>query len=212
MANEQAALELFKRALDYVLSSTALKSELEWQRNADAHTFTETELLREAAWVILCSGFREATIRRIFDYISLCFCDWESAKEIVESAPLCKRGAAAAFNNHTKLDAIIDVAKTVQSIGFLQFKTAVLASPITALTNLRFIGPVTSWHLAKNLGIDVVKPDRHLMRVAATLGFENVQRVGSTISSAVGEPLKVVDLVLWRYLADNPHAELISQS
>ena len=39
--------------------------------------FTESDLLREAAWVILCSGFREAVIRRMFDFISLCFCDWE---------------------------------------------------------------------------------------------------------------------------------------
>lgn len=45
-------------------------------------TFSESDLLGELAWVILCSGFRERVVRRIFGKISLCFFDWASAATI----------------------------------------------------------------------------------------------------------------------------------
>src|SRR5204862_28581 len=40
----------------------------------------------------------------------------------------------------------------------------------TWLTRCPYIGPVTCWHLAKNVGMDVVKPDRHLVRMAQASG------------------------------------------
>jgi hypothetical protein len=71
--------------------------------------------------------------------------------------------------------------------------------PVRELRKLPFIGPVTRYHLAKNLGIDVVKPDRHLTRLATTLGFRSAENMCTVIGRAVGEPAAVVDIVLWRY-------------
>jgi hypothetical protein len=202
MADTRAALLLFKRAFEYIECSENGREELEWQRNANWNSFTETDLLREAAWVVLCSGFRESIVRRVFDHISLCFCDWESADAIVKAAPFCKIAAHASFKNRAKLDAIVGIADDVHSAGFSEFKLAVLKSPIETLQKLPFIGPITSWHLAKNLGLDAAKPDRHLVRVASKLGFGSAHDICLMISKSIGEPLKVVDLVLWRYLAD----------
>jgi hypothetical protein len=147
-------------------------------------------------------------VRRIFDYVSLCFCDWESADAIVSSASLCTTTVRASFRNTAKLEAIVQIAFIIREEGFDEFKACVLREPISALQVLPFIGPITSWHLAKNLGMDVVKPDRHLVRVPSALGFSSAQEVCVAISNLVREPLKVVDLVLWRYLADgtNPVA------
>ena len=36
---------------------------------------------------------------------------------------------------------------------------------VNYLTTFDQIGPVTAFHLAKNLGLDVVKPDRPLVRM-----------------------------------------------
>jgi hypothetical protein len=206
MSDTPAALQLFNRALEYTRCSDHHEKELEWQRNVSFNAFTETDFLREAAWVVLCSGFRESIVRSVFDYISLCFCDWESADAIVSIAPICKIAALASFKNHAKLDAIVRIASNVESAGFSSFKLAVLDDPIKSLQELPFIGPITSLHLAKNLGLDVAKPDRHLVRVASRLGFASAHDVCLAISKSIDEPLKVVDLVLWRYLADQSNA------
>lgn len=51
----------------------------------------------------------------------------------------------------------------------------------------------------KNLGIQVAKPDRHLVRIAQNYGFNDVQKFCSSISEKTNDPVSVVDLVLWRY-------------
>ena len=40
------------------------------------------------------------------------------------------------------------------------------AHAIEYLETLPWIGPITKYHLARNLGIDCAKPDRHLTRIA----------------------------------------------
>jgi len=53
--------------------------------------------------------------------------------------------------------------------------------------------------LAKNLGFRVAKPDRHLRRIAGTLGFPSVDALCDSIAAHVGDSQAVVDLVFWRY-------------
>lgn len=199
--NLELALGAFARAKEYVVSSNLL-AEVEWQRTRSFSQFTEPDLLREAAWVILCSGFREALVRRAFDHISLSFCDWESARAIVSSARACRANALASIRNSRKIDAIIEVAHVVDSTGFVRLRRRILKEPILELQQFPFIGPVTAWHLAKNLGFEVAKPDRHLVRLARKLGFDGVQELCSSIAEAIDEAVPVVDIVLWRYAAD----------
>src|SRR5713226_5541406 len=156
--NLELALRTFAKAREHVAYTNRLW-EVEWQRTRRASQFTETDLLREAAWVILCSGFREAIVRRRFDYISLSFCDWETAGSIVKSAGACRASALASLGNAKKMDAIVGVAERIYRVGFVRLKQRILSEPINELRKFPFIGPVTSWHLAKNLGFEVAKPD-----------------------------------------------------
>jgi hypothetical protein len=87
-------------------------------------------------------------------------------------------------------------------MGFSMFKREVLRDPISVLSQLPYIGPVTVWHLAKNLGLNVSKPDRHLVRVSNRFGFKSATQFCSSIARATGERVNVVDLIVWRYLAD----------
>ena len=197
------AFQIFRRASEYV-AKAGLADEIRWQRASTLQAFTESEFLRESAWVILCSGFRESIVRRMFDQFSLCFCDWESASSIARNSTVCKRSAAVIFGNRKKLDAIAAVSHAITTVGFRRFKRLVLLNPISQLQTLSYIGPVTAWHLAKNLGMDVAKPDRHLLRVSTLLGFEDVLTFCREIATKFNEETKVVDLIVWRYLADNP--------
>lgn len=198
-----AASHFFSKACNYI-QHAGLSAEVIWQREMDFAGFTEYELLREHAWVTLCSGFRESTVRRAFDHVSLCFCDWESAEAIVSAGDICCVTATSSFANRLKLKGILSTAKYISEVGFDVFKQSALADPISQLQKLPFIGPITSWHLAKNLGLDVAKPDRHLIRLSERLGFRSADHLCRELAATTGEPTKVVDLIIWRYIADNP--------
>lgn len=202
-ADLTVAMNFFSKARSYV-EQAGLSGEVVWQREADFTEFTESELLREHAWVALCSGFRESAVRRVFDHVSLCFCDWESSEAIVSAGEICCTTAAFVFANRLKLQGVLSTARHINNIGFEEFKRSVLADPINRLQLLPFIGPVTSWHLAKNLGLDVVKPDRHLVRISERLGFRSADDLCRELAATTGEQAKVVDLIVWRYIADNP--------
>jgi hypothetical protein len=203
-ANAQAVFDL---ARGYSRSAR-LAAEVDWQRSADFAIFSETDLLRETAWVILCSGFREAIVRRIFNHVSLSFVDWESAEIILENRDLCVRAAMGSIANSMKLNAIVACAERIATNGFEPLKRAVLLDPIPELQRFPFIGPVTVWHLAKNLGLNVAKPDRHLVRLATRCGYSSAGALCQDLANRNNEEIKVVDLILWRFLSDNPTAAL----
>lgn len=198
--NLEAALATFATASAYI-ESVGSAREVEWQANRRFLEFNESDLLREAAWVVLCTGFRETVVRKVFDHISLSFCDWESSASIVAAASTCRSVAMASFRNRRKLDAIIMIAQLVNDVGFDLLKSRILVDPIRELNMLPYIGPVTAWHLAKNLGVEVAKPDRHLVRLCEELGFADVHELCGTVATATGRAIGVVDFIFWRYLA-----------
>ncbi len=69
---------------------------------------------------------------------------------------------------------------------------------------LPFIGGITKYHLARNLGMDVVKPDIHLVRMANWYGFTDT----TLFCESLGLELKTsyrlgtLDLIAWRYGSD----------
>lgn len=191
------APQFYKNAKNFVQEKFA--ADLRWQMSRDHTSFSESDLLREGAWVILCCGFRESVVRHQFSYISLCFCDWDSAAAIVDQSKLCRETAAARFKNYRKLDAIVELANFIAREGFASLRYRIERSPVEALQEIPFIGPITTCHLAKNLGFAVAKPDRHLERLATSLGYADTHTMCGEISALSGDPVPVVDLVLWRY-------------
>lgn len=173
--------------------------EPEWQRTRATSPMTERDFLRESAWVVLCSGFRERVVRDVFGYISLCFCDWEGASEIAGRRDACVRTALGRFRNERKLTALADIAAMVDDTGFDVLCERLRDDPVTELQVFPFIGPVTSWHLAKNLGFNVAKNDRHLARLAADHGYEDAHQLCRVIARKTGELESVIDVVLWRF-------------
>ncbi len=191
----------FYRSARAAVAASSFRHEIDWQTDQDLVTLGEMDFLREAAWVVINSGFRESVARRKFNHISLSFGDWESARYIVDNRDTCISCALDGFGHGGKIRAIADIAEQVESYGFDRLKKDILDDPITTLQRLPFIGPVTVWHLAKNIGCDVAKPDRHLVRAAYGFGFDCVQSFCGEIAKATGERVGVVDIVIWRYCA-----------
>lgn len=160
--------------------------------------FGEADFLREGAWVILCTSFRERVIRRLFGNLSICFCNWVSARSIVDRSDICHRTALDVFRNEGKIDAIMDLVEKVDDEGFESVRARIVFDPISTLREFKYIGPVTVFHLAKNLGFQVAKPDRHLQRISERSSFSDAHELCSLIAEITSEPISVVDGVFWR--------------
>lgn len=173
--------------------------EIDWQAQQTIESVTEPEFLREAAWVVLSAGMREAVIRRVFSNISVAFYDWESAEEIVRQKFRCRRSALIHFNSPRKIDSIIDIAAHVANRGFDEVWQSVRNHGVQYISQFRFMGPATSHHFAKNIGLQVAKPDRHLTRIAVSVGYSSPQSMCQDIAQLIGDEISVVDVVMWRY-------------
>ncbi len=177
-------------------------SEVSWLKGASGSVLTESNFLREYAWVVLNSGFREAIVRKHFDYISLAFCDWSSAQEISNNAEGCIAAARVVFSHRLKLSAIVQTAKLLDDWSFERFAVQLRNEGVGFLERLPFIGSITSWHLAKNIGLNVAKPDRHMIRLAGRFGYSDVQIMCTEIANVTGDDMSVADLILWRFAVE----------
>jgi hypothetical protein len=193
-----ALIDHYRKAKDWV-SGSRYSEELRWQESLSLDAVDESQFLREYAWVVLNSGFRESVVRQRFNYISLCFCDWESAESIADRGHLCIETALQVFRHRGKLEAIAFTAKQIASDGFGELSASLRHDPTFALRQFPYIGAITSLHLAKNLGAEVAKPDRHLVRLANRFGYNDPGTMCQDISIAVGDRVSVADLILWRF-------------
>ncbi len=173
--------------------------EIDWQDTLVFDRITETDFLREAAWVVLSSGMSEFIIRRKFPKISEAFLDWESAGQIAESGAQCSEAALLHFKHSKKIESILNIALHVHEHGFEVVCECIKQDGVHYLSQFPYMGPATSLHLAKNIGLQVAKPDRHLTRISESVGYSTPEQMCIEIARIVGDKVPVVDLVLWRY-------------
>ena len=189
---------LYLTAKEHVIAA-GFADEIDWQEKVSLDDLNEPTFLRESAWVVLSSGFRETVLRRRFPDISRAFLNWASAELILSQREICQRKALVLFRNEQKIRAILIIVERVANAGIEVIKRQIFDRGMDFLKEFPFIGPITSCHLAKNLGVSVVKPDRHLTRIAERTGYESPDRMCRIISDHVGDALGVIDVVLWRY-------------
>lgn len=153
--------------------------EIEWQLNNQPCTDAD-DFAGEAVWVILNSGMKNQVAQQIRDRI------WEARRQNGDiSEVFGHKGKVSAikylFDNKARL--FHEYLNIEDKIGYLR--------------SLPWIGPITCWHLAKNLGHDCVKPDRHLVRIAKQTN-QTPDELCLELSRATGDKVSVVDIILWR--------------
>lgn len=156
--------------------------EIEWQARCRPPEDPEAFAL-EVIYVICASGMRQQTARVIYNRIV--------------DAMFEGRGPASVFRHALKCRAIEAVWN-----GRRHYFESFTAAPsdtlrLQALRQIDGIGPVVVFHLAKNFGMDVAKPDRHLVRLAQAERC-TPQELCERLAGATGDRVAVVDLVLWR--------------
>lgn len=169
----------FFRELVQKIEAYGYADEIKWQRELQPCD-NNMNFLWETCWVILNSGMKEQIARKI----------WER----IQDAWLEERDISEVFRHKGKVAAI----KYVKENSGKLFEGYVLAeNKIEFLKTIPFIGNITCYHLAKNLGHDCVKPDRHLVRVANMYGT-TPDAFCQKIAHETGEKKCVVDIVIWR--------------
>lgn len=161
------------------LLENGYEKEISWAENVklcnDSHTFTN-----ETIWVILNSGMKEQIARKIYNRIM---------DAIKEGKPLSE-----VFRHKGKVKAIDDVINN-SSNYFNAWNHS--GHSVDYLETLPFIGKITKYHLAKNLGLDFCKPDRHLERIAKE--YRTTPEIMCTeLVKETMDRIGVVDIIIWR--------------
>ncbi len=159
--------------------------DIEWCKNVSINSITPELFYREYSWVVINSGMKYTIAKKIYDKF------WSDNKTPNFDA----------VNHPHKNKALRQVYSRLNTI-FVHLKNS--GNPLMYLETLPHIGDVTKYHLARNIGIDCAKPDRHLVRITAFLKYNNVQVLCRAISEKTGDRIGVVDLILWKFAESFP--------
>lgn len=153
--------------------------EVEWSESIEVCTAAGS-FFNEYIWIVLNAGMKNQVARKIYDKIKLALFDGKPISEVF---------------GHTGKVLAIERMRTHYHKTFNNYKKA--EDKLAFLESLPWIGGITKYHLAKNLGIDCVKPDRHLVRIAKTFGTKPLEMC-KKLSDQTGDKLAAVDTVIWR--------------
>jgi hypothetical protein len=179
--------------------------EIDWQDSQCMDMLTEEKFLLEISWVILASGMNDRIVSKVFPAVSDSFFNFQSAELISKKKDVCLNNALKFFNNKKKINAIVFIAENVHKTTFEKVKLKILNDGISYIQTFPFMGPATSLHLAKNIGLNFAKPDRHLLRISSSLGFSSPQELCQELEKKISEKISLIDLVIWRYATLDKH-------
>jgi hypothetical protein len=208
MANRPPAERLAHAYMDAkeAVLAAGFANEVDWQDGLRACDLTESAFLREYAWVVFSSGFRETVLRAKFPALCQAFGEFSSARNIWSHRARCRRQALSVFGHRGKVEAVLECSRVICAEGFDAMRPDLTCRGVEFIRELPYMGPITSLHLAKNIGLEVVKPDRHLVRIAEHCGYGSPLEMCAAIRDLVGDALSVIDVVIWRYATIEPAA------
>ncbi|MBA4349504.1 MAG: hypothetical protein C0415_05910 [Thermodesulfovibrio sp.] len=202
MMNYKRLKMLYQDALAYIEKNK--RDELDWARSVNVDTFNDLkakQFLTEYCWVVYVSGFRVAVVEKKFPALKTAFknFDIEELSKLKSVSPVLQ-----VINHKGKANGFLNGAKMIYREGFSDFKKRLEKEGINVLCELPYIGNITKKHLAKNIGFaDVAKNDIWLERVRDFVSAKNVDELTEYLSTEFNESKHVVDVVLWRFCADN---------
>ncbi len=134
----------------------------------------------EFSWVVCNSGMKEQIARKI----------WTRIVDAIK----CNVPVSKVFGHKGKSAAIQYVYENRERL-FSEYLVA--QDKLNYLLSMPWIGEITKFHLAKNLGFDCCKPDRHLVRISE-VHRTTPDQLCKRLAKATGDRIATVDLVLWR--------------
>lgn len=142
------------------------------------------EFALETIFVICNSGMENTVARKIYDRIV---------------PQLASGGSAFDVFKHKGKAAAIDLIWRERERFFSEYMSA--PDKVAYALTIPWIGGITCYHLVKNFGADVAKPDVHLQRLADQEGV-SAQHLCERLAADTGYRVATVDTILWRACAN----------
>jgi 3-methyladenine DNA glycosylase len=170
--------------------------------------------------IIFYSGFRAATVDKYLERIHMHFPNYQ----VVSSYSLAEiekiKTDTNMIQNKSKIDACVQNAKKVIEISdkYGSIKNyietfnpnssdeALFSLKRSLEKNFSFLGGTTSYHFMTDIGLNVLKPDRVILRIFKRLGLiESEQdllgavKIGRAFSKATNLPIRFIDIIFVLY-------------
>ncbi len=200
--------EYFRKALEF--SRRNYSEEMERIASTRFDKVTPSSFFIEYVWVVHATGFNAKVVAKMLPRLTRAYgigedgSGWDGLgrkdehEAVSRVLPVCNNPQKArAVHSTARLltDALFpaDVSRTE---SWEDFRGRRLSSP-KLLAELPYVGRITCFHLARNIGLlESVKPDLHLVRLASHWGFRDCVEMCESMRPD-GMPLGIVDLVLW---------------
>jgi hypothetical protein len=148
------------------------------------------EFAKEVIYVILASGFSQKTAKKKFTEITYYLNKLGNKNPTLDA--LLK-----IFNNTNKMSAVLKIWNNRQQITVDYYKIKTDENKMIYLKSLPFIGTITVNHIARNLGINTVKPDVWIIRLATALNI-SYEKMFAKIANNTDLPIGYIDIILWK--------------
>lgn len=192
---------IFKRALSYAKDYHA--DSLRYYQDLKLDDLQPHVFWSEYVWTVYASGFNAKVLTKKFKGLMNAIGPWHHSMPYSMLWSRVQQHIA----NERKARAVDECRFRMRSTTWDSFKQEYLSS-VDTIAQLPFIGSITKYHLARNIGYDAVKPDIHLVRLSHHLGFSDVGSMCAYLAGLHDLRVGVVDFVLWSYCAAFGTAEL----
>lgn len=219
--------------VDNIVSSTLLRQPslvrmFEYYETLSPRRITSRRLFTEVCWIGYSSGFRYSILRKFWPGIRRALFGFDvsrvaSQSEVTQAASrVCE---TSGFRNMLKASWCIENAKRIRELegdwgdvgGIQGFFVSLSSESPTELVRqapviirylgLKGIGRTTVFHLMKNVGIDIFKPDLHVRRLLAGMRLISRENASSEeicqamifLSSISGYKVSQLDTFLFAY-------------
>jgi hypothetical protein len=174
---------LFDDALAHLTTLGLAADDIAWCENIKPPADPD-EFGSEVIFVICNSGMQNKVARGIYNRVMDALASGHSASSVFK---------------HKGKTAAIDLVWRDRSTLLEAYLCA--ADKLEFCQSLPWVGQITKYHLAKNFGADVAKPDVHLQRLADFHGT-TAQELCAELATSTGYRIATIDTLLWRACAN----------
>jgi len=195
--------EIEKQIIDFGIGEDKDSFETIKKRLLKPPVLNAQEFAEECIYVILAGGFRQKIAKRKFG---------EIMNFINGGGVVLEKNMLKIFGNVNKIRAVVKIWNNKENFrdGFYKLKTD--DEKLNYLGKLPHIGEITKNHLARNLGINKVKYDVWIQRLAIALGKSDLKegfplseevknlcdKMFAQVEKATGLNKGYIDVVLWK--------------
>lgn len=217
--------ELFGQIEKTLRKESCLSSELfnlhfEKFKNLNYKNLSDRDIFWIIVYITFYSGMRSSIVSQKLLYLKNYFYDFKKVKDYTEKEINQILKDPKIIRHQQKIKACITNAlafeqllrrhgsfrKYLESFGSLKDEAVIDRLRTDLKSRFRYLGKITVNHFLKDLGINVLKPDRVICRIFSRLGLiahkENIIQVlkaGRKFAVATGYPISYIDIIFVKY-------------